>query len=298
MANTEQVSPVRLAPAHLAMVLSINVLWGLNMVAAKVAVAEVPPFFATGLRFMIVLLICLPWLRLIPGRMRVILALGLLFGTMHFGFLFLALSLAGDIGVVAIVSQAGVPMAVLMAMVVLREHVSAKRWAGIGLTFAGVAVLGFDPRVINYLDAVALVLLSSFVASVAVLLMRRLTGVKPMELQAWIALVSAPCLMLLSALVGEDGFARAADASWLAWGAIAYSAVAASLIGHAAMFFLLQRYQVAQITPFTLLVPVVAVAAGVIIMGDVLTPLIATGAAVTILGVLVITRGAVASAGK
>lgn len=280
-----------LTPSHMLLALAINACWGLNVIAIKYAVDEIPPLFATAARFGLVMLICLPWLRVIRGRMLPIISLGLLFGTLHFGLIFWAVELAGDAGVLAVVGQVGVPMSVLMAMLVLREYVSARRWAGIGLTFLGVALLGFDPRVIDYLDAVGMMVLAGFIYGVSALLMRRLSGVKPLELQAWIGLISLPCLLALSQLAGEDGFAQAATASWPAWGAILFSAIAASMAGHAGMFYLLQRYPVAFITPYSLLVPLVALGAGVVLLNEVITPLIAMGALVTIAGVVVITRG-------
>lgn len=290
---TERVLPadVRRHLPHFGLLLLINVVWGFNVIAMKLAVSEIPPLFATAIRFLMVLGVSLPWLRILPGRMGRLLLLGLLFGALHFGAMFWAMQLAHDAGVIAVLTQVGVPMSVLMAMLVLREQVSVQHWVGILLTFAGVVVIGFDPRVMEYLAAVALVMFVGFAYAVSALLMRSLTGVKPMELQAWVALVSVPSLLLLSHVFGESGWTPAAEASWWAWGALIYSACAASLIGHVGMFYLLQRYPVSQITPFTLLVPLVAMAAGVLFLDDVLTPLIVIGALVTILGVLVITRG-------
>ncbi|RME62375.1 MAG: EamA family transporter, partial [Alphaproteobacteria bacterium] len=159
-----------------------------------------------------------------------------------------------------------------------------------------VAIIGFDPRVFDYLDAVAWVLFSGFVYGVSALLMRRLPGISPLTMQAWVALVSAPSLLAISLAIGEPGFAAAPAARWQAWAAVAYSAIGASLVGHAGMFYLLQRYPVAQITPYTMLVPLVALAAGVLLLGDVVTPMILAGAAVTIAGVLIITRSDLATA--
>lgn len=48
----------------------MNLMWGLNLIAVKMSVDLVSPLTAAFLRQVMVLLICLPALRIIPGRMR------------------------------------------------------------------------------------------------------------------------------------------------------------------------------------------------------------------------------------
>ena len=75
--------------------------------------------------------------------------------------------------------------------------------------------------------------------------------------------------------------------SAFAW--IAYSAIAASLVGHAGMSWLLQRYPVTLITPFTLPTPLLAVAFATLVYGTPVTPLMWVGGVLTIAGVAIIT---------
>jgi hypothetical protein len=61
------------------------------------------------------------------------------------------------------------------------------------------------------------------------------------------------------------------SASWLNFATPFYSAIGASLVGHGIVYHLLTRYPVSLITPLLLLAPVLAVAFGVLLWGDVLT---------------------------
>jgi O-acetylserine/cysteine efflux transporter len=70
---------------------------------------------------------------------------------------------------------------------------------------------------------------------------------------------------------------------------VLYSAVAASLIGHAGMSWLVQRYPVTLITPFTLPTPLLAVLFATLVYGTPVTPLMLVGGALTLLGVAIIT---------
>ena len=64
---------------------------------------------------------------------------------------------------------------------------------------------------------------------------------------------------------------------------------AASLIGHGIVYYLLGRYPVSVTTPLMLLSPVLAVAFGVLLWGDVLTWKLVLGGVLTLAGIAVIT---------
>ena len=40
-------------PSHIALAVLIAAIWGFNFIAIKLGVTEVPPFFLTGLRFLL-----------------------------------------------------------------------------------------------------------------------------------------------------------------------------------------------------------------------------------------------------
>ena len=50
------------APRHLALLVGINLIWGLNLVASKYGVAECPPILFTLLRFSLLALVSVPFL--------------------------------------------------------------------------------------------------------------------------------------------------------------------------------------------------------------------------------------------
>lgn len=273
---------------HLALILLVTLIWGFNYVAGKAGVNEMPPILFTGLRFFLLSMILLPFLKLHAGQMRSIIIISLTMGGVHFALFYMGLAAAHDVSTVAIASQLGVPFVTIMSILFLGEEVHWKRWTGIGVSFLGVMIIGFDPTVFLYLNGLALVILAAFVGAVAMIYMRRLNGVGIFELQAWIALLSWPVLVPLTLLM-EQGQAEAmGNASWAAWGGVLYTALGASLVGHAGMYYLLQRYQVTQTAPLTLMSPVWGVFFGITILGDTLTPRIIIGGAMTLIGVAIV----------
>ena len=66
-------------------------------------------------------------------------------------------------------------------------------------------------------------------------------------------------------------------------------AFASSLVGHAGIYYLLQRYEVSTTAPLTLLAPIFTVGFSVTLLGDVLTERMIIGAVVALIGVLIVT---------
>lgn len=276
-------------PRDLAFALLINAVWGFQFVAAKVAVTALPPVLVTGFRFAIVFALLFPFLRVPRGKWWRVAGIAICAGSLHFALMFIGVQLADDIASVAIVTQLGVPFATLLAVIFLHERVHWRRASGMTAAFAGVVVMGFDSRVFGYIEAILLLALASFLGAVAQVLMRGLRDVGVFDLQAWIALISAPTLLALSWLI-ETGQAEAiASAGFWPWAAVAYSAIGASVLGHGGIYYLLRRYPVSVVSPFFLLAPIFGVGFGITLMGDVLTTQMIAGGLLVLGGTLVIT---------
>ncbi len=278
-----------LGPRDLALALLICLCWAVNFLTSAYALQEIPPFLFTALRMAIVVALLLPLLRLPPRSQWARLAgIALFTGVLHFGTSFLALKLAGNLSSPAIVTQTYVPMAVLLAWWWLGERFAWRTGLAIGVSFAGVLVLGFDPMVLDRPLALFVMLGSSLMVAIGTVLMRRLEGVRMIDQVGWTSLMSLPLLLAISALAEPGGFAALGEASWVGWGGAVYSAVFASLLGHGLFFRLVQRHPVAQVTPYLLLTPVFAVLLGIVFWGDRPGPALWIGGAMVLGGVLMI----------
>lgn len=270
--------------------LTVTVFWAYNFIAAKYGVEHFQPLFFTALRFALLFALMAPFMRPVPRAQRKALAsVAVCMGILHFAFIFTGLKLANNISAVAIVSQAQVPFSALFAMLFLRERVGWRRWSGIIVSFAGVALIGFDPRIVDDKLAVLLVLGGAIAFGFNTVISSTIKSVPVFSMQGWIALAAAPGLFLLS-LIFEDGHQFAMEtAEWLDWGAVIFSCVGASVIGHGIIYTLLRRYPVSVVAPWTLLSPLLAVVFGVWLWGDQITWRLLVGGAMTLGGVAVIT---------
>jgi O-acetylserine/cysteine efflux transporter len=279
----------QVAPRHLAALLAITLIWGLNLVVSKAGLGQVPPMLFTALRFALLAALLWPFLRVVPGKMNAMVVAALLSGALNFALLFAGLAIAQNVSAVAIASQLGVPFTTLLSVALLGETVRWRRWTGIALSFAGVLLIGLDPVVFGYWPSLVLVIASALVGSLGVIAVKRLPEFRPLEVQAWFSWVSLPVLAVLAVVAHRPGLDDLRAIPLEAWGAIAYTAIFGSLIAHTGFYHLVQRYPVTSVAPLTVLSPVFSVVFGITLLGDELTARIAVGGLVTLAGVLIIT---------
>ncbi|MHA1543720.1 MAG: DMT family transporter, partial [Alphaproteobacteria bacterium] len=260
----------------------------LNFLAIKYAIDELPTIFSAGLRFALVFLVLFPFMRIIPGKMKQLLLAGFIIGALHFSVLYIAMAYAEDISSVAIATLTNVPFATILAVFFLGERIGIFSLAGTVMAFAGVMVIGFDPKALDHFFDLSLVMFASFLYATGAILLRRLSGVSVMNLQGWIGLIGMISVLSVSFLLETGQIDALVASSWQARGGVIFSALGSSVIGHGGLYFLIKRYPVSTVAPLTLLSQIFAGASGVIILGEVLTTKMILGGILTFGGVAVI----------
>jgi O-acetylserine/cysteine efflux transporter len=272
-----------------AVVLVMNTMWGLNIIAVKMAVTEISPLTAGFLRQILVLLVCGTWLRIIPGRMRALTALGILSGGLFYVAINLSLAVSENIGALAIAGQLGVPFSMILAIVVFKERIRLPRMAGIALSFAGVVLLVFDPAAAREVPGLALTAVASFIWAVGSIIQRYLIGVPVLTIYAWIGFWGSIVMGLLAWQVEPQAMSAIPSLPVGALGWVAFSAIGSTVIGQGSMSYLLQRHPISLVTPLTLTAPVISVFAASYYFGTPLTALMLTGGGIAMLGVAIVT---------
>lgn len=273
---------------HLALLVLINVLWGLNFIAGKIGTDVFGPLWFSTVRFAVVLILLFPFLRWAGGQMRVILLIGLCLGAGHYSIMFYALHLGDNVSTIAIAAQLTVPFSTLCAIVFLGESIGAIRIIAIAMSFLGIVVIGFEPVGPEHVLALFAATVAAAVMAVAAILMRRLEDVGVFNLQAWIAVVSTVVLALLTWSIERPTQAFLTSIPVFDYWTPVYSAIGATIIGHGSLYYLLQRHPVSHVTPFITLATLFAIGFGVTLLDDVLTPKIIVGGLFTLLGVTII----------
>jgi O-acetylserine/cysteine efflux transporter len=281
----------------IALVLLICVAWACNFLTSALAMREIPPYLFTALRFALLALPLAFFLkRPAPGQWPRLLAVAICVGVLHFGLSFSALKLAGDLSSPAIVMQSYIPMTALLAWWWLGERFAWRTGIAIATSFAGVLVLGFDPLVLDQPMSLLLMLVSAAFLAIGTVLMKGLRGLDVFSQQGWMALFSVLPLLAISAAIEPGALMKLPGVSWVAWAGALYAAFVSSLLGHGLYYVLVQRHPVAQVTPWLLLVPVLAVSLGIVFWGDRPGPRLWLGGAMVLGGVFIIAVRAIAKA--
>ena len=279
----------QLPPRDFAFLVLINLIWGLNLIASKFGVSHFPPIFFTALRFSVLALVTLPFLRWHAGKMQALMIAAVLSGGLQYAVLFMGVRAAPEVGTIAIAQQIGVPFTTLLSILFLGEVVRWRRGLGIALAFAGVAVIAFQPSVYAARTGLALVVASALIGSFGLVAVKRLgTELRPLELQAWFALSGLPVLWLLSAWLESGQGAAVESASARDWAALLFTALVSSLVAHTGYYWLVRRYPVTSLSPLTTLSPVFGVTFGVLLYGDPFGARILIGGLLTLVGVTII----------
>lgn len=282
-------TPARFGPRDLAVALAINLIWGLNIIAVKMSVNLVPPFTAALLRQAMVLVACLPWLRVVPGRMRDLIALSMVIGGAFFAIVNLSLVVTQNIGALAIAGQLGAPFSLILAVVFLGERIGPIRIAGMALAMSGCGLLVFDPMAAKEISGLLLTVFASLLWATGSLLQRRLIGVSIPTMYAWVGLGGTIVLAPLALFFERPVMTGAVTIPTVAFAWIAFSALGSTLIGSGGMAWLLQRHPVSTVIPVTLGAPVVGVLASSLVFGNPLTPVMVLGGVIAMAGVAIVT---------
>lgn len=267
----------------------VALIWGGNFVAAKYGVAHFPPFFLTFLRFAVVAIILLPFVpRPTFTQLIKITQIATVLGTLHFSLLFAGLYYGLDIASAAIVGQMGVPFACILGAIFLNDRLGPVRIFGMVIAFGGMMIVTGTPNIAAHQLGFFIALASTLCWGIANILIKRIEGVQSFQLLAWMAAMAVPQLLLISCIFEQDQWTQLMSITPEAIAAVTYTSLLSTVVAYGLWYYLLYKYPVSQVTPFSLLAPIFGIAAGQLFFDEPLTWQVLTGGTIAIAGVGII----------
>jgi len=279
--------PAALGPRDLLAALAVVVLWGLNFIAMKWGLESFSPFELGAMRYAAA---SLPMVFLVrPPRIgwRWVVGFGLFQGVGQFSFGFFALQLGMTAALASVLMQTQVFFTALFGFLALGERPSRPLLIGMALAAVGLVCFGMNfvgPEAGSAggatLIGIALTLCAAASWSVsnivARLAQRAAPGYDPLAFVVWSCPAPILAFALLVAITEPDAARWLQADTWralplLAWGSVAYLGWAATIIGYGLWTRLLTRHPANRVAPFSLGVPVVGLAAGMLVLGEVVT---------------------------
>ena len=270
--------------------LAVVIIWGLNFIAMKWGLESFTPFELGAVRYVFA---ALPMLLLVrPPRIgwRWVVGFGLFQGVAQFSFGFFALKLGMTAALASVLMQTQVFFTALFGFLALRERPSRPLLIGMALAAVGLVCFGMnfigadagEPGAAGGVTPFAILLILCAAMSWAVsnvvsrLAQRAAPGFDPLGFVVW----SCPAPVL--AFIALTALTDLTSARWLhvdawaalplaAWGSVAYLGWVATILAYGMWTRLLTRYPANRVAPFSLGVPVVGLAAGMLVLDEVVT---------------------------
>lgn len=291
-----------MAPRHLVLALLVALVWGVNFVAIDLGLRDTPPLVLVALRFAVVAVPLVFFVRRPDVPWRVLVGIGLFMSAGQFGLLFTAMHLGLPAGLAAVVLQSQMIFTLVIAALVLRERPTRLQVLGalVGVVGLGIVAVGrlqghATSETAGAGSDAALAAVVPLLVCVAAglswgignVVSRSAAGANGFGIVVWSALV-VPVPVLGSSLL-LDGPAAVGEAfatiGWETVASVAYTAGFASLVGYSIWNMLLGRYPAGMVAPFALLAPPVGLVAAALLLGQVPTPIEAVGSVVLVGGV-------------
>ena len=291
----------RLDTVAIVLLLSCCLLWGLNQVTVKIALADFPPLLQASLRSLGAAALVLAWAgwRAIPmtlrdGTLRGGLVAGVLFAA-EFGCYFVGLQFTTASRMVVFLYLAPFVVALGMPFIARSERLLPPQWVGLIAAFAGVAwafAEGFAPAAggnpkqwLGDVLGIAGALLWG--ATTLVIRGSALNGAAAEKTLLYQLLISGLVLALAAAVSGEPWPAHVGSAPLAA---LAFQTVVVSFASYLVWFWLVRHYPATRLAAFTLLTPVAGLAAGVVLLGEPLTMRLVIAVSAVALGITLVSR--------
>ena len=275
-------------PQHLALMLMIQLIWGVNFVVVKRGLDHMQPLFFVALRFSIAALVLLPIVGLPRAHLKRVIPLSITLGVMHFTLIFTGMHYL-DAATTAIAVQLQVPFSALFAAYFFGETLHWRRITGMAIAFAGIVLIAGSPHFLANPWPLASVVAAALVWSIANVQVKMLgDSVDAVHLNGWISLIAAPQLLVISYLLEGNQWPHLLEIGWGGAFALAYQALLVAAFSYWIWYNLMRRYPVNQVMPFMLLQPLLGVASGYLFRGDEITWRTLVGGAGIVAGVAII----------
>lgn len=255
---------------HLALAFLTVTIWGLNFVFIQIALHAIPPIFLSSLRFLLVAVPAVFFVRRPRIPFRSLALYGLTMFALQFGFLFSGMRVGVPAGVASLVHQLQVFFTMGLAVWVFGDRPHPTRWAGAVIAFGGVGIVGLHAHGDVSPLGLGLLLLGSISWGVGNIAAKRAGAVNPFALVIWGSIVAVGPLLALSLVVeGPHAIGAALGSMTLGVaGAIGFIAYVSTLVAFSLWAGLLRDYPPSTVAPFTLLVPVVGFVGSMIFLGE------------------------------
>ena len=291
---------IRLDSAAIASMVLCCFLWGLNQVAVKATLAEVPPLWQAAIRSLGAAALVFGWARLRGIALfdrDTTLRGGLLAGSLfaaEFGCIFVGLQFTTASRMAVFIYLSPFVVALGMPFIVRSERLTRMQLAGLVIAFSGVAwafAEGFtrpaagDRQWLG--DSLGVAAAVLWGATTLAIRGSRLGTASAEKTLLYQLAVSGVALALAAGAAGQPWATALAP---LTWASLAFQMVVVSFASYLLWFWLVRHYPATRLASFTLLTPVFGLLLGALLLGEPVTPRLVVALVAVAAGIVLVNR--------
>ncbi len=244
--------------SHLLLAVLVAIIWGVNFLFVKMGLEEILPMQLCALRFVLTSIPAIFFIRPPKVPFLLVVKYGMVMFVMQFSFFFLGMYAGMAPGMASLIMQVQVFFSMFFAAMVLNEKPTVYQVLGALVSFSGIALvaLHFD-KDISFLGFI-LILAASATWGYGNLITKQSKQINMIALVVWGGFVSSFPLIGLSLLFeGYDNLIISYQhLTWKGVVSVGYIVYASTWVGYGVWNWLLSKYPMGAIVPFTLLVPI------------------------------------------
>ncbi|HGK4484172.1 TPA: EamA family transporter [Legionella pneumophila] len=256
--------------AHLLLALLVVFVWGINFIFVKLSLEEFSPLLLCAVRFLLASVPAVFFIKPPAVPFKIIAGYGLIMFALQFALLFIGLRVGMTPGVASLLMQVQVFFSMFFAIIFLGEQPQVGQIIGALIAFIGIGVvaLHFDHNV--SLMGFLCILAAAASWGIGNLITKKIHSVNLIAVIVWSSFVACLPMFILSLVFeGPESFVTAYEhMTWKGILSVLYIVYISTWVGYGVWNWLISRYPVGMVVPFTLLVPVVGILSSVLILGE------------------------------
>ena len=267
----------------------VPIFLGFGFVIAKPAFESFPPVLLMGLRFMFAASILIWWFPIPRGYLKKIFIASFIANTLQYSITYSGLNLI-DASAAVLLVQTEVPFGVIFAYFMLREKPTVRALIGISIAFVGVYILTGSPNLDGKFIGIGLTIIGSATWALGQVLVKPLSKeINPLALVAWLALFSAPILIVFSSIFDGNTINYLSNAKFEHWIIAIYIGFIMQPITYGCFYYVLKNNPLYKVLPIvTMGIPPTGLLAAIFLLGEKPTQELFIGGAIIIIGVILI----------
>lgn len=247
-----------MSPLHIIVTILITAVWGGNFIFVKLGLHDIPPLLLCSLRFILSSIPAVFFFKKPNAPFKLIALYGMFTFAIQFALLFVGIKENMPPGLASMVLQMQVFFSLILAAIFLNERINFLQIIGGIIAFSGIGLVWIKLGGSASMAGFTLVLTAALSWGTGNLITKKIGQVNMLALVAWGSLVAAPILIILS-LVQEGPKLitySLTHMSFVSFISVLFITYGSTWFGYGVWGWLLNRYKISTVAPFSLLVPV------------------------------------------